>query len=122
MKRTPLKRGKPLRRRSWIRTTRKTAYQRRPRDRAYMDWIRSHPCAAEGLSPCAGPIESDHTGRRGLSRKAHDRTFIPLCKLHHRQRTDFSGPFRAWDKDQMRRWLDGTLQWYQHEYAKGFRR
>lgn len=82
-----------------------SAYRDRPRDFARMGWVKTQPCCAAELSSCDGPIEADHAGRRGLSRKADDSTTIPLCRLHHRQRTDHSGPFRSWDRDQMRAWL-----------------
>lgn len=80
-------------------------YRERARDWDYMAWVKTQPCCAADISPCSGPIEADHMGRRGLSRKADDRTCAPLCQLHHRQRTDHSGPFRDWDRDRMRSWL-----------------
>jgi hypothetical protein len=52
-----------------------------------------------------GRIEADHAGRRPLGRKCNDRETQPLCSLHHRQRTDWSGPFRDWSKEEMSAWL-----------------
>lgn len=74
-------------------------------DRDYVSAVHGLPCAARHLSPCHGRIEADHAGRRGLSQRAHDRTCIPLCTLHHRQRHDASGPFRSMDRETLRDWL-----------------
>ena len=58
---------------------------------------------------CDGPIEADHAGARPAGRKADDATCIPLCMLAHRQRTDFAGPFRAWDRVTMRGFLAAAI-------------
>jgi hypothetical protein len=68
---------------------------------------------------CSGPIEADHAGRRGLSRKADDRTCIAICRLHHRQRTDFSGPFKTWDQAQMRTFLEDAITWHTETFNNG---
>jgi hypothetical protein len=77
-----------------------------------MERVRSLPCCAIGVDghACDGPMEADHAGARPLGRKASDTTCIPLCRLAHRQRTDFSGPFRSWDKDRMRDWLATKIE------------
>lgn len=85
-------------------------YSSRPRDFEYMAAVRRLPCCAAFLSPCSGPMEADHAVARGLSRKADDRTCIPLCRLHHRQRTDFSGPFKEWDREAMREFLARAIE------------
>lgn len=50
------------------------------RDRAYLDWIKTLPCAVchqtRGIDPA-------HTGSHGLSIKASDHRAIPLCRRHH---------------------------------------
>jgi hypothetical protein len=117
MKRVPLKRKTPLVRKKWMRTTRKSAYKRRPRDPAYMAWVRRQPCCARVFSHlCSGPIEADHAGRRSAGRKADDRTCIPLCRRHHRERTDFSGAFKTWNAQDMRYWLNLMIARHQAEY------
>lgn len=87
------------------RGAKRSAYATRERDSAFMLWVKTLPCWARGLSQCGGVIEADHAGARGLGRKADDDTCIPLCMLHHRQRTDFTGPFKAWGRLRMRQWL-----------------
>jgi len=111
MKRTPLKRGtKPLKRKTRLRARGNTTYQRRPRKPAYMAWVRRQPCCARHLSPCIGRIDPDHAGRKEAAfRKVSDRTCIPMCRRHHRERDEFSGAFRGWLRDEMRRWLDAKI-------------
>lgn len=96
---------------------RKSSYKRRERDFDYMGWVKQQPCAAATLSACEGPVEADHAGRRGVGQKADDSTCIPLCSSHHRQRTDFSGVFRDWDRERMRYWLIGEIASANTRYA-----
>jgi len=101
-----VKRGKPLRRRTWMRARSKTnSYRRRDRDLDYMRFVRKLPCVAHELGGCSGHVEADHAGRRGTGQKCSDLEVISLCKQHHQQRADFSGPFRSWNQEQMRVWL-----------------
>lgn len=70
-------------------------------------------------SPCEGRVEADHAGRKPAGwRKAPDRTCIPMCKKHHRERDTFSGMFRHWNGDAMRRWLDTRIAVTQGEYDR----
>lgn len=111
MKRTPLQRRTPMRRTQQRAPRQRTKYRSRPRETDYMLGVKRLPCAAL-LVPghrCTGPIEADHAGPRGIGRKAHDSTVIPLCQQAHRERTDFSGPFRGWDQAQMREFLAGRI-------------
>lgn len=120
MKSTPLKRGKPLRRKAWLRSRSKTSsYRRRPRDLDRMRWIKRQPCAARGVvdTLCCGRVEADHAGERGLGQKADDDTCIPLCQQHHRERTDRTGGFASWSRTKMRAWLVNRIRYYQHEYV-----
>lgn len=91
----------------------------RERDLAYLSWLHTQRCWAVGLEghQCEGPIEADHMGVRPMGRKADDATAAPLCMLAHRQRTDFSGPFRSWDRAKMRGWLDAAIAHHQRRYA-----
>jgi hypothetical protein len=112
VKRSPLKRTASLRRKTWMRSRSNSKYRRRARDLPYMAWVRTLSCAAYGIGPCSGRIEADHAGRRALSQKADDRTCIPLCTQHHRQRGSFAGPFLEWDQVRMRRWLEENVRFY----------
>jgi hypothetical protein len=59
------------------------------RDPAYLQWIRSLPCAICGANGARS--EAAHTsvlGPRGLSQKASDYSAIPLCFGHHRGNAD----------------------------------
>jgi hypothetical protein len=114
--REPLKRGKPPARRTSLRSSgppraRKLTPRRseRVRDADHLHRVHDLPCCARDLSPCFGPIEADHAGRRPMGRKADDDTCISLCVGHHRQRTDFSGPFKHWKGEEMRLWLDEKI-------------
>ncbi len=122
MRRTPLKRTTPLRRKTWMQSRGDTKYRRRPRDLEYMRWIKHQPCCAAGMmshkSPCDGPVEADHAGRRGMRQKADDRTCIPLCRKHHRERGSFSGGFRDWDQNGMRLWLNAMVTRHQVRYEE----
>ena len=117
MKRTPLKRGKPLARTSGPqRKTRMKQRRATPRrservvDLAHLAAVHALPCCARDLSPCEGPIEADHAAKKnGAGRKSNDDGAIALCRGHHGQRHAFSGPFKSWTAPQMRRWLDGHI-------------
>lgn len=85
-------------------------YRDRPRDFAFMMFVKTLPCMWRDLGGCAGPIEADHAGRRGLGQKAPDNTCVPACQHHHRQRTDHSGPFRAMTREQIRVRLDREIE------------
>lgn len=52
-------------------------------------------------------------GRRSKPRRSErvrDREAAPLCSLGHRERTDFSGAFRSFDKERMRAFLAGAIE------------
>ena len=115
-RRTRLTRKKPMRTRPALKVER-SRYQRRARDLPYMAWIRRQPCASRWMGGCHGRIEADHAGERSVGRKADDITCIPLCHIHHVQRGSFAGPFRSWDRAQMRQWLDASVHHYQRLYA-----
>lgn len=102
----PRKKSKPMRARSPT-----NSYRKRERFLDYMMAVKSLPCAAVIVPGhvCEGPIEADHAGPRGIGQKAHDGTVIPLCRLAHRQRTDFSGVFRDWNQAKMRDFLFGRI-------------
>lgn len=117
MKRSPLRRRRATPRRS-----------DRARDLAYLAWVHTLTCAASHLEGhvCEGPIEADHVGPRPLGRKSDDNLTIALCQLAHRQRTDFAGPFRSFDRAAMRGFvaqalLDTADAWRRHTAAPAAR-
>src|SRR4051812_40559530 len=92
----------PLRRKTRLRQKRATPRRSgRVRDRDYLLAVKTLPCmfatAAWG-PPCKGPIEADHAGQRPFGRKCNDDEAVPLCQKHHRERTDYTGPFAGFDK------------------------
>ncbi len=112
MKRSPLKR-KPMRRRA-----KRSKYAMRGRDTPYMLWVKTLRCAAktyampwrvDAETACSWVTEADHMGDRGLGRKADDRTCVPMCVAHHRERTDHNGMFRFATKAQLREWRESLI-------------
>jgi hypothetical protein len=111
MKRTPLRRRTRLApTRSWPRRTERSAYRGRERDVDYMLWVKRLPCLMRGIwGTCSGPVEADHAGLRGVGRKSHDSTCIPLCRYHH----GASRFPRAWLQAQRRAWLHAAVVYTQ---------
>jgi len=93
------------------------------RDREYLLAVKGLPCLLEGTHfavvrdgdfydvafPCEGPVEADHAGARPLGRKCNDVEAIPLCRLHHRQRTDGTGLFAGVSREALRMWLTTAI-------------
>ena len=88
------------------------------KDPKYLQWIRSRPCIFESAR-CQGPTEAHHATGAGMGLKTSDRSAMPLCTLHHRQRHDHTGPFhkmtkaerRCWEREMVvkyQAWHDGT--------------
>lgn len=99
---------------------------KRTRYVTYMLWVKRQPCLlcnVTGAGECDGPIEADHAGvlaaadvqpsedlgavdGRGTGLKPDDRTTIPLCQRHHRDRTDHRGYFapERMSKEEHRLW------------------
>lgn len=110
---------------------RRSAYASRERDTEYMRFVKTLTCAASSatwaampwhIDPvhvrCRGPIEADHMGARGVGRKADDRTCVPMCQSHHRDRTDHAGLFKHATKDQLRTWRAQVIAETQAAYAR----
>ena len=87
---------------------RKTKHARRERHWAYMDFVRTLPCCLAGPD-CSGPIEADHAGERAGFRRAGDTSCIPLCRAHHRARTEYREPFLSMGKAGRREWCDARI-------------
>jgi hypothetical protein len=112
VKRTALKRKKPMRRRSSRRVRRKTAAER-----AHLDRVHASPCAGDGrlfvrvdspdmmLHLCDGPIQAAHfRNMTGVGRKESDLTTIPLCRSLHEQYDQAKGVFAGWGRDARKQW------------------
>ena len=98
-----LKRGKPLPAKRAKGERRTTAV----RDRAYLDAVKTLPCCAShlpGVDPCWGPIDPHHTTRHGAGVKGDDDKAIPLCRKHHGNVEDLSGPFKGWKRSARDAW------------------
>lgn len=102
-------------------------------DPAYLNWIRSLPCAyclALGPSeahhstvhpsrcePCSGTQRGRHeAGKRGKGTKSHDHYAIPLCLKHHRDFHDSARDFRTWNKAQKRLWQEAMVHEFHSRY------
>lgn len=96
-----------------------------------MGWTKLQPCSvrlfpppfytssagAMKVTPCSGEVEADHLGARGLGQKADDDTCAPMCTGHHRERTDHSGTFRPFNRDDGRNWRAVVIAYTQAEWA-----
>ncbi len=51
------------------------------KDREYLEWVHTLKCVV-GFE-CWGKVQAHHSGERGMSQRAPDRTALPLCELHH---------------------------------------
>lgn len=96
MKRTPLKRKTPVKKRNAKR--RESEFARCYGSKARVAWIKSMPCiACSGLHPLfgmtAGPSDNAHTAHDGMGRKAGYDTIVPLCRNHHRRYDERRAPF-----------------------------
>jgi len=78
-----------------------------------MMWVKTLPCSMTMIDAehCSGVIEADHADRdHGLQRKGADQKCIPMCTFHHRCRTDWSGIFKSWKRDDMREFLELRIE------------
>jgi hypothetical protein len=125
LRRTPLRRKTPIK-------PRRTKPRRGPvRDKAFKKLICSLPCLLSGwpgAGPCSGRVDPDHLGHpneiKRAGQQADDTTCVPMCRLHHKQRTDHWGFFADWSDDQRehwRRWALGKTQLMLAEKRTGLR-
>ena len=120
--RKPLKRKSPLRARTRLKPRGKTKYARRPRDHAYMAWVKSLPCVGPFPHQCQGPSEAHHAGVRGLGQRAEDSTAIPLCRNAHHAWHSGGEAFAGWQNWERRTWADIMIREMQALYASQQRR
>lgn len=128
-RRTPLDRSGPIKRKTRMRARRRTPRREsRERDTAYMLFVKQLPCCCPLPHVCEnspdvppGQVEAHHAAKKpGLGIKCDDRETIPLCTLAHRQCESFAGPFRKFDREQMRAWVaekiaDTQAKWERHQ-------
>lgn len=91
MRKTPLKRGKPLSRRTRVRPKKRkpSEFARIYGSKERVLWVKAQPCVAAGFhSPCDGRIENAHIVTDGMGRKASYEAIVPLCRCHHRRLHD----------------------------------
>lgn len=131
-----MKRSSPLRRKTPLRrVSKKNSYRRRERDLEFMAKVRKLPCIVRTwlailnggtepvtadtarewilppkITPCTGRVQADHLGERAYGTKAHDNTCAPMCRNHHAERTDYTGPFKGWTAEDMRAWCDWAIR------------
>lgn len=131
LRRTPLARGKPLKRKTRLRARSLTnSYRRRERDLEFMKKVRKLGCIVRlwmsiigkggawmqptHVTPCGGRVQADHLGQRAYSKKAHDTTCAPMCRRHHQERTDGAsarnGIFSDFKAEDMREWCDWAIR------------
>ena len=71
--------------------------QGRVRDADYLTRVHELPCFLRAHGGCRGRIEANHMGNSyghgALSRKADDRTCVPMCSAHHEGWTIHRGYF-----------------------------
>lgn len=78
-------------------------------DKGFRTWVQQQPCLVcrELCELQKTRTEADHVGDRALGKRAHDRSCIPLCTEHHRDRHDCRGFFA--DRLKNRSWLEWAM-------------
>lgn len=117
MKRTPLIRRTPMKRRKrldgvprGIERKPPRESKRRPRDPAYLAAVRRLPCRLASDGKCLGAVQAHHAGvKPGMGIKAPDDTAIPLCMWHHGAFHGASGFFRDMRAGDRRRWQEQQI-------------
>lgn len=110
MKRSPLKRHKPLARSTMRRKSRRR--KTTAEGRAYMLAVKQLPChvAPWDHERCSGGIEAHHAGPRpGVGLKCDDTETIPFCQVHHTEWHAACGIFLGWSKEDRREWADVAI-------------
>lgn len=134
-RKTPMRRGPPIRRTSRSSRKGKNAYANRPRaPQSWWDFVHAQRCAIDlfGVSPariargvpvlalpCSGKSEANHMGERiaGFGTIAHDRTAVKFCKEHHRQWTEYDGLFSGLTHGERREYATKCIE-ATHELAR----
>jgi hypothetical protein len=88
-------------------------------DPARVAWVKTLRCLCRAPGEtCSAVVEAHHAGRRGMARKAHDDTTVPLCSAHHAAFHANTGPFKRWTKAQLRAWAAAAIAATQAGWAQ----
>lgn len=93
---------------------------------ARLRWVKTLRCLCRGPGEdCSPAVEAHHAGRRGMARKAHDDTAVPLCTAHHHDFHAGTGAFRHMDKQARRAWAAAAIAateagWAQQQRLQDF--
>lgn len=89
------------------------------KDPERLAWIRTLPCAIQGLHECRGPIDAHHRqGHKGIGQKNADDQVLPLCRHGHiHERHKLVGYFEGWEKAQIKAWEAEMVEKYQDMYT-----
>lgn len=109
MKRTPIKRGKPLARRTRLAPKRATPRRSgRVENPHYIAWLRAQRCGVpfilkDAAGPCGGPVDPEHKREGvGMGQRASDADAWACCRAHHDQRHDGRGVFATMTRADLR--------------------
>lgn len=83
-------------------------------DPAYLEWIRSLPCASPD-EPCLHKSEAHHKTGAGMGLRSPDWTAIPLCRVHHAAFHECRPPF-DWTHIKRQLWHDSWARVLHHIY------
>jgi hypothetical protein len=123
MRRSALRRGKPLRAKRWGIAPKKPRRLFSERNdspyRRFVCTLRCMvPATVAGATQCRGETQPSHTTinlrMRGMALKAPDRlAVVPHCAAHHREWDQHRGVFAGWSKEQRMEqaaaWVDAVL-------------
>lgn len=79
--------------------------------------VPSNRISGSYYTACIGPVEADHMGERPVGRKASDDTAVPMCRAHHRDRTDHSGLWSTYSARDMRDYCDAMIDFTRENIA-----
>jgi len=86
-------------------------------DPEYVHWVKRQRCAAATFGGCSGGfVHAHHAGERGLGKRAHDETCVPLCSTHHRAWHDLHQPFRHMPRPERMAWIAAQICGTRHRY------
>lgn len=116
MKRSPIKRRTPIKRKRARRIDRKGDGERR-----FTTWIHDNQrCVGHGLIAshvCSGRLEQAHArNMTGLGLKESDLNSVPMCSALHAAFDGHTAWFRGWSKEERRVWFMARVAECQARY------
>ena len=118
-RRTPLRPGRPPRRKSCLRQRRsrprRSPY---PPDPARLAWLRTRPCRVPGCTARAECHHARHDAHGAAlgARVKDDRRAISLCRCHHQMLHQAPWQLRLIVQLELRAWVDLQIEAQQAEY------